>query len=316
MIADLFTARVLVGILASGVRLATPYLFAAIGETFGQRSGVLNLGVEGQMLMGAYAGFYITYRTGNPWLGLLAAIGVGVLMGLAMAFISVTLKAEQGISGIGVYLFGLGMSELLFQKTLGTVETVQGFSAISIPALENSPSGLIRALDSIFLSHNVLVYIAFALVPLAAFVLNKTTFGLKIRAVGQNPDAADTLAVSVERIRYTTVTLGGTLAAVAGASLSIGLLNVFQQNMTAGQGFIAVALVYFGGWRPFGVLAGTLVFSLVNALQVWVQVLGIPVPSDIAVMMPYVLTILALIFAVQRVQQPAALSKIFERGEH
>jgi len=195
MIADLFTTRVLVGILASGVRLATPYLFAAIGETFGQRSGVLNLGVEGQMLMGAYTGFYITFRTGNPWLGLLAAIGVGVLMGLAMAFISVTLKAEQGISGIGVYLFGLGMSELLFQKTLGTVETVQGFSAISIPALENSPSGLVRALDSIFLSHNVLVYIAFALVPIAAFVLNKTTFGLKIRAVGQNPDAADTRPV-------------------------------------------------------------------------------------------------------------------------
>jgi ABC-type uncharacterized transport system permease subunit len=316
MIADLFTARVLVGILASGVRLATPYLFAAIGETFGQRSGVLNLGVEGQMLMGAYTGFYITFVTGNPWLGLLAAALVGVLMGLAMAFISVTLKAEQGISGIGVYLFGLGMSELLFQKTLGTVETVQGFSEISIPALENSTSGLVRALDSIFLSHNVLVYIAFALVPIAAFVLNKTTFGLKIRAVGQNPDAADTLAVSVERVRCTTVTLGGTLAAIAGASLSIGLLNVFQQNMTAGQGFIAVALVYFGGWRPFGVLAGTLIFSLVNALQVWVQVLGIPIPSDIAVMMPYVLTILALIFAVQRVQQPAALSKIFERGEH
>ncbi len=127
MITSLFSPEVLIGILTSGIRLATPYLFAAIGETFGQLSGVLNLGVEGIMLMGAYAGFYTTYHTQNPWLGLLTAILVGGLMGLAMAFISVTLKAEQGISGIGVYLFGLGMSDLLFQTTLGTVETVNGF---------------------------------------------------------------------------------------------------------------------------------------------------------------------------------------------
>src|SRR5512138_3346380 len=128
MIQDLFTSAVLVGILTSGIRLATPYLYAAIGETFGQLSGVYNLGVDGMMLMGAYAGFYVTFTTGNPWYGLLAAILVGGLMGLAMAFISVTLKAEQGISGIGIYLFGLGMSDLLFQKTLGTVESVSGFA--------------------------------------------------------------------------------------------------------------------------------------------------------------------------------------------
>lgn len=316
MIAELFTARVIIGILSSGVRLATPYLFAALGETFSQRSGVLNLGVEGQMLMGAFAGFYFTYLTGNPWVGLLAAILTGALMGLAMAFVSVTLKAEQGISGIGFVLFGIGMSELLFQKLLGKVETVSGFQPLNIPALANSDSVVVQAINSIFLSHNILVYVAFALVPISAFVLNHTTIGLKIRAVGQNPEAADTLAVSVEKVRYFTVILGGIMSGVAGASLSIGLLNVFQQNMTAGQGFIAVALVYFGAWRPFGVLGGALIFSMVNALQLWVQVLGIPIPSDIAVMMPYVLTIVALVFAVQRVQQPAALSKIFERGEH
>lgn len=315
MIAELLTARVLIGILSSGVRLATPYLFASLGETFGQRSGVLNLGVDGIMLMGAFSGFYVTFKTGSPWLGLLAAMIVGGLLGLAMAFISVTLKAEQGISGIGLYLFGLGMSDLLFQKMIGTVETVRGFPSLSIPLLENSPSLLVRAFDEIFLSHSFLVYAAFALVPISAFILNKTTLGLKIRAVGQNPQAADTLAVSVERVRYMTVTFGGVMSGIAGASLSIALLNVFQQNVTAGQGFIAVALVYFGGWRPFGVLAGALIFSFVNALQVWVQVLGIPIPSDIAVMMPYVLTILALILAVQRVQQPAALTRLFERGE-
>lgn len=310
MIAELFTARVLIGIATSGIRLATPYLYAAIGETFGQRSGVLNLGVDGMMLMGAYAGFYTAFTTGNLLLGLLAAILVGGLMGFFMAVISVTLQAEQGISGIGVYLFGLGMSDLLFQKTLGTVETVSGFRPIHIPVLSGIP-----VIGEIFFSHNVLVYGAFALVPAAWFVLNKTTLGLQVRAVGENPEAADSLGVSVSRVRYFTLTLGGALSGIAGASLSIALLNVFQQNLTNGIGFIAVALVYFGGWRPLGVLAGSLLFSLVNALQVWVQVLGIPVPSEMAVMMPYVLTILVLVLAVQRVRQPAALTKPFERGE-
>lgn len=310
MIAELFSLNVLIGILTSGIRLATPYLYASIGETFGQLSGVLNLGVDGIMLMGAYAGFYTTFQTGNPWLGLLTAVLVGGLMGLAMAFISVTLKADQGISGIGVYLFGLGMSDLLFQKTLGTVETVSGFAPLHLPVLSDIPF-----LGGIFFQHNILVYGAYALVPLAWFVLNKTTWGLKIKAVGQNPAAADSLGVSVSAIRYFTVTLGGVLSGLAGASLSIALLNVFQQNLTAGMGFIAVALVYFGGWKPAGVLLGSLLFSSVNALQLWVQVLGIPIPSDFAVMMPYVLTILALIFAVRKVNQPASLTKVFDRGE-
>ncbi|MFQ5400706.1 MAG: ABC transporter permease [Anaerolineae bacterium] len=309
MISELFTAQVLIGVLTSGIRLATPYLYAAIGETFGQRSGVLNLGVDGMMLMGAFSGFYVVLNTGNLGLGLLAAIIVGGAMGLAMAFISVTLQAEQGISGIGVYLFGLGMSDLLFQKMIGTAKTVSGFPELPVPVLSQIP-----VIGEIFFSHNLLVYGAYVLVPLAWFVLNKTTLGLKIRAVGENPESADSLGVNVAAVRYFTVTLGGILSGVAGASLSIALLNVFQQNLTNGLGFIAVALVYFGGWRPLYVLAGSLIFSLVNALQVWVQVLGIPVPSDIAVMMPYVLTIVVLALTAQRVRPPAALSKPYDRG--
>jgi simple sugar transport system permease protein len=300
----------LIGILASGIRLATPYLYAAIGEAFGQRSGVLNLGVEGQMLLGAFAAFYVALLTGNLWLGVLAAMIVGALMGLAMAFVTVNLHAQQGISGIGFYLFGLGLSDLLFQKMLGTVETVKGFSKIYIPLLSDIPG-----IGEIFFSQNVLVYLAFALVPVGWFVLNKTTLGLKIRAVGENPDAADSLGVSVARVRYFTIILGGTLSGVAGASLSIALLNVFQQNMTSGLGFIAVALVYFGGWRPWGILAGALLFSMVNSLQLWIQVLGVPVPSDIAVMMPYILTILVLVATVSRVRAPSALTKPFERED-
>lgn len=310
MISELFSMTVLVGILASGIRLATPYLYAAIGETFSQRSGVLNLGVEGQMLLGAFAAFYVALTTGNLWLGVLAALIVGALMGLAMAFVTINLHAEQGISGIGFYLFGLGLSDLLFQKMLGTVETVRGFPKIQIPFLSDIP-----IIGEIFFRQNVLVYIALALVPLAWFVLNKSTLGLKIRAVGENPEAADSLGVSVARVRYFTIILGGILSGVAGASLSIALLNVFQQNMTSGLGFIAVALVYFGAWRPWGVLGGALLFSLVNSLQLWVQVLGIPIPSDIAVMMPYILTILVLVITVSRVRPPSALTKPFERGD-
>jgi ABC-type uncharacterized transport system permease subunit len=306
---DILTASFFIGILASGIRLATPYLYAGLGETLGQRSGVLNLGVEGQMLMGAFAAFYVTFQTGNVWLGMLAAVVVGAAMGLAMAFVSISLQAEQGISGIGFYLFGLGMSTLLFQMLLGTVETVQGFAPIHIPVLSDIP-----VIGEIFFRQNILVYIAFALVPIAQFVLTKTTLGLKIRAVGENPAAADSLGVSVATVRYVTVTLGGIMSGIAGASMSIGLLNVFQQNMTSGLGFIAVALVYFGGWRPLGVMLGALLFSLVNALQLRLQVEGVNIPSDLMVMMPYILTIIALVLTVQRVRSPSALTKPFERG--
>ncbi len=335
---DFFSLTVLIGILTSGVRLATPYLYAAIGEMLGQRSGVLNLGVEGQMLMGAFAAFYVTYVTGNLGWGLIAALAVGALMGLAMAFVTVHLQAQQGISGIGFYLFGLGLSDLLFQKLVGTVRTVSGFPKIELPVLGQIPFlgeiqklvgtvrtvsgfpkielpvlGQIPFLGEIFFQHNLLVYLAYLLVPLAWFVLYKTTLGLKIRAVGENPQAADSLGVSVARVRYFTIILGGMLSALGGASLSVGLLNVFQQNMTSGMGFIAVALVYFGAWSPLGVLLGAWIFSMINALQLWMQILGVPIPSDIAIMLPYVMTILVLVFAALRTRAPSALTKPFTR---
>lgn len=310
-----FTA-ILTGIAHSGIRLATPYLYAALGEMFAQRSGVLNLGVEGIMLMGAFSGFYVLSTTGSPWLGLLAAILVGALLGLVMAFVSVTLQAEQGISGIGLYMVGLGLSSLLFKTMLGSVEGKTGFPELRLCVSDSFCLADIPIVGPIFLNHSLLVYGAFLLVPIAWWVLNKTTWGLNIRAVGQNPAAADSLGVNVNRVRYATVTLGGALAGVAGASLSIALLNIFQEGLTNGQGFIAVALVYFGSWTPVGVMVGALFFSLVNALQLWVQVLGLNLPADVAVMLPYVLTIIALALPFRRAMQPAALTKAFERGSH
>ena len=308
---EIFSAAVIVGILTSAIRLATPYLYAAIGEAFAQTSGVVNLGVDGIMLMSAYASFYVALNTGNLWLALLVGVIVGILMGLLMSVISVTLKAEQGISGIGLYMFGLGLSSLLFKVTIGTVKTVVGFQPIKIPFLGDIP-----LVGEILFHQSLLVYGAFLLVPLAWWFLDKTTWGLRIKAVGQNPAAADSLGVSVDRVRYFSVCLGAALAGMAGASLSLALVNLFQENLTAGMGFIAVALVYFGGWRPLGIIVGALLFSTVNAFQLWMQVLGVKIPSDVAVMLPYLLTIVALAVTVSRVRQPAALNRPFERGEN
>lgn len=312
---NLTIAAIILGILHSGIRLATPYLYAAIGETFSQRSGVLNLGVDGIMLMGAFFSFYAVFQTGSPLLGLLAAILSGALMGLILCVVSITYQAEQGISGIGLYMFGLGASSLLFKTMLGTVEGVQGFPELHF-CLGSFCLADIPVLGEIFFSHSLMTYGAYLLVPVAWWILNRTTFGLNVRAVGQNPEAADSLGISVARVRYTAVTLGGILAGLAGASLSISLLNIFQENMTNGMGFIAVALVYFGSWRPGGVLLGALLFSTVNALQLWVQVLDLNIPSDVAVMLPYLLTIIALALPFRRSLQPAALTRPFARGEN
>ncbi len=307
---QLFTEAVLVAIVASGIRLAVPLLLASLGEMFGQRSGVLNLGVDGIMLLGAFTGYYAVLRSGNVWFGLIAGAAVGVLMGLASALISVTLQAEQGISGIGVFLFGLGMSDLLFQKMVGTPVPVTSFAKVHIPLLADIP-----VIGAMLFQHSLVVYLAFAAVPASFFILTRTTYGMNIRAVGENPEAADSLGVSVTKVRYATVTIGGTMAGFAGAALAIDL-GIFQQNLTNAAGFIAIALVYFGAWRPVGVMAGALLYGFVNALVLQLKTLGI-IPrswSDIAAMAPAIVTILALVVVAQRFRQPAALTKPFSRG--
>jgi general nucleoside transport system permease protein len=307
---EFFTASVLAATVASGIRLTAPFLLAALGETMGQRSGVLNLGVDGVMLLGAFGAYYGVLQTGNLWVGVLVGIGVGLAIGLVTAVVSVTLKAEQGISGIGVYLFGLGLSDLLFQKLVGTPRPIRSLPALEIPLLSDLP-----ALGEMLFRHNLLVYAAFLLVPLLAFVLARTTYGTNIRAVGENPAAADSLGVNVARVRYSTVLIGGALAGLAGATLAIEL-GIFQQNLTAGQGFIAIALVYFGAWRPVGVLGGSLLYGMVAATVLQMKTLGI-IPrsaSDLAATAPAIITIIALVIVARRFREPAALAKPYQRG--
>lgn len=307
---ELFTETVVVATLAATLRLAMPLLLAGLGEMFGQRSGVLNLGVEGVMLLGGFFAYWATLTTDNPWLGLLAGLGVGLVMGVVYGVISVTLKAEQGISGIGIFLFGLGMSDLLFQKIIGTPRLISPLDQVEIPLLSSIP-----VIGDFAFNQRSIVYIAFLLVPLSMWLLNKTTFGLNVRAVGENPAAADSLGVSVARTRYTTLIIGGVMAGLAGAGLVL-TTGTFQQNFTAGRGFIAIALVYFGAWRPIGVMLGALLFGFVQALVTQLKALEIvPVSSqDLYNMAPALITVLALVAVSQRIKPPAALTKPFSRG--
>ena len=300
---------IIIGVIATGIRLAVPYLLAAMGEMFAQRSGVYNLGLEGIMLMGAFFGFYATFTTGSPWLGFLAALAIGALMGLLMAFVSVTLRAEQGISGIGLYMLGWGLSGLFFRLYVDGVQTIQGLQPVKIPMLGDIPF-----LGPMFFNHTVIAYIAFILVPVSWFILFRTTWGLSVRAAGMTPQAVDTLGVSVTGIRYQCIIIGGMMAGLAGATLTVANAHMFMDNITAGRGFIAIALVYFGRWSPWGILAGSLLFSMADSLQLWVQVLGINFPYELAVMLPYIVTIVALTLSFGRIWPPAALGKPYERG--
>ena len=306
---DYFTATILIATVASGIRLATPFLFASLGEALGQRSGVLNLGVDGVMLLGAFGAYYAVLQTGNLLLGISVGFMIGMIMGVLYAFISVTLRAEQGVSGIGIYLFGLGMSDLLFQKLVGTPKPIVPFQPSKIPLLSGIP-----VIGEMLFEHSLVVYLAFALVPIATFVINRTTYGMNVCAAGENPEAADSLGVSIASVRYSTSIIGNTLAGVAGAALAIEL-GIFQQNLTNAMGFIAVALVYFGAWRPVGVMAGSLVFGMVASIVLQCKTLGI-IPrsaSDLAAMAPAIITILALVIVASRFHQPAALTKPFVR---
>ena len=308
---DFFTSTVLIATVASGVRLATPYLLASLGESFGQRSGVLNLGVDGVMLLGAFSAYYTVLRTNNLLLGVTAGVCIGFLMGVFYAFVTVNLRAKQGVSGIGIYLFGLGMSDLLFQKLVGTPRPIMPVSPLEIPIISQIP-----VVGEMLFQHSLIVYLAFLMVPIATFVINRTTYGMNIRAIGENPEAADSLGVSVAKIRYSTLIIGNSLAGLAGAALAIEL-GIFQQNLTNAMGFIAIALVYFGAWRPAGVMAGSLVFGMVASIVLQCKTLGI-IPrgaSDLAAMAPAIITVLALVFVASRFRQPTALTKPYIRGE-
>lgn len=300
----------LTGALAGGVGLGTPLLFAALGEVFAERSGVLNLGIEGTMLVGAFVGFWAAFASGNLWIGVIAGIAVGILMGLLMGILSISLRANQIVSGMAVTLFGIGLSIFLNKAVFGmSVPSVEGFGGIDIPLLSEVP-----VLGPMFFRQNALVYLGLILVPLSSIVLFRTTLGLKIRAVGENPEAADSAGINVFRIRYLCIIFGGVMAGLAGAYLSLGYLSMFSEGMSAGRGWIAVVVVIFCRWTPWYALGGSVLFGFVDALQIRLQLLWRDVPIQLFFMMPYLVALTVLIIAYRRQRPPAALCVPYERA--
>jgi simple sugar transport system permease protein len=310
---DLITVSFVVGVLASAVRWAAPILYAALGEVFTERAGILNLGLEGIMLMGALSGFVGAYNTGSLWIGLLIAALVGMAMGLLMAFVSVTAKANQVVAGLGITILGGGLSTLLFRLFFGLrtrPPTIKTFQVHSLPLLGDLP-----IVGEVLFRHNVMVYLVFVLVGVAWVVLYRTRFGLALRAVGERPEAADTRGLNVTALRYIGLMIGGALAGLGGAYLPLADLGIFWTQMTAGRGFIAVAVVVFSRWDPVRALWGALVFGGAAALQTALQTLRAPIDSELLLMLPYIATIIVLVGISRRAEFPGAFAVPYSRGE-
>jgi len=293
----------IISILAATVQTGTPILFATLGEIITERSGVLNLGVEGLMIMGAFFAFIVQYSTGNPWLAMLAA-GFGVaLLGSIHAIICLIFQGNQIVSGLAITILGIGLADYLGTPFIGTSTT--GFAFYTVPIL-----GEIPIIGEIFFRHDAMVNLSFLCVPLVWFFLNYTSTGLHLCATGENPQVAYAAGLNPVRLRWLGITLGAFFIGLGGAYLSLAYTHVWTSNLTAGRGWIAIALVIFAFWRPWRTFFGAYLFGGIMALQLRLQALGMSLPSSIMMMLPYLLTILVLLYASIRgkgANAPAAL---------
>lgn len=293
------------------MRLTTPIGLSAIGAVLSERSGVLNIGLEGMMLSGALAGVLGSHYLGGPWMGLGTAVAAGVLIGLLLGYLSVSLGASQIVAGVAINLLAFGLTTFLDRSLLrpAGIEQVAAFHPVPVPYLVNLPL-VGRAL----FMQNPLVYLMILLAPALTIFLFRTPWGLALRAAGENPRAADAAGISISRVRYLAVTASGAFAGMGGAFLSLGYLNLFTENMSAGRGFIALAAVIFGKWHPLGALGAAFLFGAADAFQLLAQTYNLAIPYQFPLMLPYVLTILALAGVVGRSTAPAAEGQPY-RGE-
>ena len=307
-------------ILAITLRAGTSLIYAAIGETYTERSGILNLGLEGTMLMGAVTAFAVAYHTGSLLLALLAAMLVGGLMAALHAFLTVTMRANQVVSGLSLTLFGAGLASFLGQRLGpggGALAGLAGprFAPTALPLLSRIP-----VLEAVF-TQDVLTYIVYLLVPVAWYYLFKTRPGLSLRAVGESPQTADAMGINVSRTRYAYTILGGVLVALGGAHLSLAYTPGWAENITGGRGWIVIALVIFAMWNPARAVLGAVLFGGINAVQFRLQAAGTTIPAAFLNMLPYLATILVLIAMTwwealsKKIGAPAALGQAYMREE-
>lgn len=298
----------LIGLVAATLRVATPLIFGTLGELFCERAGVLNLGIEGTMFFGAFVGFVVASATGSLWVGVVAAMAAGIVAGLLMAMLAVRLGVNQHVSGLGITLLLTGLSLFGFRLVFGEPRVPPSITPLPILA----PFGDVPILGPITQQY-ALTYVALLLVPVVWWVLYRSRFGLSMRAVGENPEAADAAGVSVFRTRYLALALGGALMGLAGAFLSLAQLGAFTYGIIAGRGWVCIALIIFGNWEPVKVLLGALLFGGVSALQLRLQMTGLKLPYEIFLALPYIVTIVALTLAGRNASYPAALLKPYRR---
>ncbi len=309
---ELLADPVLSGFIAASVRLSIPILLAALGGMFAEKSGVLNIGLEGMMLIGCFTGFITVYWSGNLWLGAGVAVLIGAIAGLGLAFYAVTLRSNQVVVGIAFNLLMLGVSAYFFRLAFGSGTAsprITPFAPIDFGVL-----GQIPILGPLLFQHDPLTYLSLALVLGGWLVMQRSTIGLSIKAVGEHPEAAETLGLDPIAIRYAAVAVSGALAGLGGAFLSISATGVFLDNMTAGRGYIALAILILGRRHPFGVMIAALLFGAAEALQLRAQLLPSGVPLQFLIMLPYVLTIVVLAMSATRSGAPAALGQPYEKG--
>ncbi len=296
-------------IILATIRAGTPLVFAALGELVVEKSGVLNLGIEGMMLVGAVTGFIFMVLTGSIFIGVLAAMIAGILMSLIFGFLTLTLMTNQVATGLAITIFGVGLSAFVGLDYIGT--PIEGLQNISIPILSDIP-----ILGRLLFNHDILIYLSVVMFGVIAWFLYKSRAGLILRAVGESHDAAHALGYSVIKIRYMTVMFGGAMAGLAGAYLSLVYTPQWSENMAAGRGWIALALVVFATWRPGRVLIGAYIFGGLTIAGLHVQALGIDVSSHLLAMVPYLATIIVLSLISRdatriRLNAPACLGRPF-----
>ncbi|CAE6954533.1 ABC transporter permease [Ectopseudomonas khazarica] len=294
------------------VRTGTPLLLVALGELVCEKSGVLNLGQEGMMLFGAVIGFIVALSTGSLWLGVLLAIAAGMLLSLLFAAVALGFNANQVATGLALTIFGVGLSTFVGAAWVG--KPLSGFEPIVIPLLADIP-----LVGRMLFAQDVLIYLSFALFALVTWVLLKSRIGLIIQAVGENPDAASAMGLPVLRVRTLAVLFGGTMAGLAGGYLSLAYTPMWAENMTAGRGWIALALVVFASWRVLRVLLGAYLFGLASILHLVAQGIGLSIPSNLLAMLPYVATIVVLVLLSRdaiktRLYAPVSLGQPWQPG--
>ncbi|PLX96905.1 MAG: ABC transporter permease [Desulfuromonas sp.] len=300
-------------LLDATVRAGTPILFATLGAIINERAGIINLGIEGLMLIGALAGFAATHYSGSLLVGILVAFVATYIAGAIHALITVQLRGNQIVSGLALTMFGIGVTALFGKGMVGL--TIDGFERIAIPGLSSIP-----VIGRPFFNQDILIYLSFLLVYLIWFFFYRTRWGLAVRTIGENPAAADTSGLSVSRYRFLAVTIGSGLVGIGGAYLSLASTPMWIENMSGGRGWIAVALVIFAGWSSPRALLGAYLFGGLTALQLRFQAMGTTISAHILQMLPYFFTILVLVVSTIRLQkgagqQPEALGLPYDRED-